>query len=193
MDGLHDALHEVLEGQVRLQLVGDFEDALEHLGAPLETLVHGLHLPPQVAVLKGEGHVVRHDRELLERLRRHERRVVGFGDQDARDQGGSLERQEHLMGETRIEDEVAVGTACDARSGRGRKERRLEVFLGGEPVEERAAVRESRRRRTRRAPARPGPPRTTRPPARGWAAPGAGRRRAGRRSPLRPRRSTRSR
>ena len=61
MDGLHDALHEVLEGQVRLQLVGDLENALQHLGAPLQPLVHSLHLASEVAVLKGQGHVVGHD------------------------------------------------------------------------------------------------------------------------------------
>ncbi len=69
MDGLHDALDEELEGQVRLQLVGDLENALQHLGASLQPLVHGLHLPSEVAVLKGQRHVVGNDGELLKRLR----------------------------------------------------------------------------------------------------------------------------
>ena len=117
MDGLHDALHEVLEGQMRLELVGDLEDALQHLGASLQPLVHGLHLPPEVAVLERQRHVVGHDGELLERLRRDEGRIVGFGDENARDERGSLERQEHLMREAGIQDEVAVGAALHA--GRG--------------------------------------------------------------------------
>ena len=59
MDGVHDALHEVLEREVRLELVRELEDPLEHLGAALEPLVHGLHLSPQVAVLEREREVVR--------------------------------------------------------------------------------------------------------------------------------------
>ena len=78
MDGLNDALHEVLEGQMRLQLVGDLENRAQHLArAFLKPLVHGLHLPSEVAVLKGQRHVVGHDGELLQRLRRDEGRVVG--------------------------------------------------------------------------------------------------------------------
>ena len=135
MDGVDDALDEVLERQVRLELVRELEDPLEHLGAALEPLVHGLHLAPQVPVLKRKREVVREDGELLKRLRRHEGRVIRLDDENARDERGGLEGEEDLVREPRVQDQLAPGALRDPRRRRRGKERRLELALEGEPVE----------------------------------------------------------